>query len=259
MSLNPALPAWPRCTVWLIGASSGIGRATASAMHALGAQVIVSARDARALDAFVIQHPGSIALPLDVTDVAAVRVAHDQALQSAHRGQLDLVMYCAGHYKPMRASDFDLADARRHLQVNYEGVLNLLDVLLPTLQRQGHGHLSLVSSVAGMRGLPKALAYGPTKAALINLAETLFLDLRPLGIGVSLVNPGFVRTPLTEGNDFEMPALLTPEQAAAEIIAGWRDGRFEIHFPRRFTLFLKLASHLPDSWYFPVIRRVTGG
>jgi NAD(P)-dependent dehydrogenase (short-subunit alcohol dehydrogenase family) len=259
MSLNPALPAWPRCTVWLIGASSGIGRATASALHALGAQVIVSARDARALDAFVLQHPGSIALPLDVTDASAVRRVHDQALQSAHQGQLNLVMYCAGHYKPMRATDFDLADARRHLQVNYEGVLNLLDVLLPTLQRQGHGHLSLVSSVAGMRGLPKALAYGPTKAALINLAETLFLDLRPLGIGVSLVNPGFVRTPLTAGNDFEMPALLTPEQAAREIITGWRDGRFEIHFPRRFTLFLKLASHLPDSWYFPVIRRVTGG
>lgn len=259
MSLNPALPAWPRCTVWLIGASSGIGRATAAALHALGAQVIVSARDARALDAFVHQHPGSLALPLDITDALAVRAAHDRALQLAHRGQLDLVMYCAGHYKPMRASAFDLADARRHLKVNYEGVLNLLDVLLPTLHRQGHGHLSLVSSVAGMRGLPKALAYGPTKAALINLAETLFIDLRPLGIGVSLVNPGFVRTPLTAGNDFEMPALLTPEQAAREIISGWRDGRFEIHFPRRFTWFLKVARHLPDSWYFPVIRRVTGG
>ncbi len=259
MSLNPALPAWPRCTVWLIGASSGIGRATAAALHALGAQVIVSARDAGALDAFVLQHPGSIALPLDVTDAVAVRRAHDQALAQARHGQLDLVMYCAGHYKPMRASAFDLVDARRHLQVNYEGVLNLLDVLLPTLQRQGHGHLSLVSSVAGMRGLPKALAYGPTKAALINLAETLFIDLRPQGIGISLVNPGFVRTPLTAGNDFEMPALLTPEQAAQEIISGWRHGRFEIHFPRRFTWFLKMARHLPDSWYFPVIRRVTGG
>jgi len=112
--------------------------------------------------------------------------------------------------------------------------------------------------VAGLRGLPKALAYGPTKAALINLAETLYLDLHPIGVGVSLINPGFVQTPLTAGNDFAMPALLTPEQAAQAMIEGWEAGRFDIHFPRRFTLWLKLARHLPDSWYFPAIRRVTG-
>jgi NAD(P)-dependent dehydrogenase (short-subunit alcohol dehydrogenase family) len=258
MSLNPRMPPWAQCTVWLIGASTGIGRATAAALHACGAQVIVSARDARALQAFVADYPGSIALPLDVTDAPAMRQAHDQALQPARHGQLDLVLYCAGHYHPMRAADFNLADARRHLQVNYEGVLFLLDALLPTLRRQGHGHLSLVASVAGLRGLPKALAYGPTKAALINLAETLYLDLHPIGVGVSLINPGFVQTPLTAGNDFAMPALLTPEQAAQAMIEGWEAGRFDIHFPRRFTLWLKLARHLPDSWYFPAIRRVTG-
>ena len=114
----------------------------------------------------------------------------------------------------MRATDFDLGAALQHLQVNYVGALHLLDAVLPVLLQQGHGHLSLVASVAGYRGLPQALAYGPTKAALINLAETLYLDLQPRGIGVSVVNPGFVETPLTAQNAFRMPALITPEAAA---------------------------------------------
>jgi len=173
-------------------------------------------------------------------------------------GQLDLVVYCAGHYQAMRAQTFDLGEALRHQQVNYVGALHVLAATLPLLTRQGDGHLSLVGSVAGFRGLPKALAYGPTKAALNNLAECLYMDLHPLGIGVSVINPGFVKTPLTAGNDFEMPALLTPDQAAQEILAGWRAGRFEIHFPRRFTGWLKLLRHLPHAWYFPAIHRITG-
>jgi NAD(P)-dependent dehydrogenase (short-subunit alcohol dehydrogenase family) len=112
--------------------------------------------------------------------------------------------------------------------------------------------------VAGWRGLPQGLAYGPTKAALINLAETLFLDLRPMGIGVSLVNPGFVDTPLTANNSFPMPALLTPQQAAAEIIKGWEAGAFEMHFPKRFTWVLRLLRLLPYRWYFPLVHRLTG-
>jgi len=134
----------------------------------------------------------------------------------------------------------------------------VLDPVLPTLLKQGGGHLSLVASVAGFRGLPKALAYGPTKAALNSLAETLYLDLSPQGIGVSVINPGFVATPMTAHNDFSMPALLTPEQAAQEMISGWEAGAFEIHFPRRFTLWLKLLRHLPHALYFPAVRRVTG-
>ena len=130
--------------------------------------------------------------------------------------------------------------------------------MLPHLLAQRGGHLSLVSSVAGYRGLPKALAYGPTKAALINLAETLYLDLAPLGIGVSIVNPGFVRTPLTAGNEFHMPALITPEQAAREILAGLARGKFEIHFPKRFTRWLKLMRHLSYGAYFAAVRRSTG-
>jgi NAD(P)-dependent dehydrogenase (short-subunit alcohol dehydrogenase family) len=146
--------------------------------------------------------------------------------------------------------------------VNYDGALVMLDAVLPQLQRQAQsgrgGHLSLVSSVAGFRGLPQSLAYGPTKAALINLAETLHLDLSPLGLGVSVINPGFVETPLTAGNQFHMPALITPEEAARAIVRGWEAGDFEIHFPKRFTLWLKGLRHLGYGAYFAAVRRSTG-
>jgi NAD(P)-dependent dehydrogenase (short-subunit alcohol dehydrogenase family) len=134
----------------------------------------------------------------------------------------------------------------------------MLDAVLPVLLKQRSGHLSLISSVAGYRGLPNALAYGPTKAALINLAQTLYMDLQPLGIGVSLINPGFVDTPLTAQNEFKMPALITPEQAAHQMLKGWEAGRFEIHFPKRFTLWLKLLGHLSDGLYFRIVRGSTG-
>jgi NAD(P)-dependent dehydrogenase (short-subunit alcohol dehydrogenase family) len=252
--LNPPLADWRGKTVWLVGASSGIGRATAAALHQQGARVVVSARQAHLLDEFVAQHPGSQALVLDATDRAGVHAAARQLLA---QGPLDAVLYCAGHYQPMRADALDLAQMLRHCEVNYLGALYLLDAVLPSLRARGAGHISLVGSVAGYRGLPQSLAYGPTKAALIHLAETLFLDLRPLGIGVSLINPGFVQTPLTAGNAFTMPALLTPEQAAQAMLRGWAQGRFEIHFPKRFTLWLKALRCLPDRAYFYLVRKAT--
>jgi NAD(P)-dependent dehydrogenase (short-subunit alcohol dehydrogenase family) len=148
------------------------------------------------------------------------------------------------------------------MRVNYDGALYMLDAVLPVLMAQSRsgrgGHLSLVASVAGFRGLPKSMAYGPTKAALIHLAETLYLDLAPMKLGVSLVNPGFVETPLTAQNDFRMPALITPEEAAREMLAGWARGDFEIHFPKRFTLWLKGLRHLAYTPYFAAVRRSTG-
>ncbi|CAH0350924.1 SDR family oxidoreductase [Aquabacterium sp. CECT 9606] len=259
MALNPRITVWQGRTVWLIGASTGIGRATAALLHAKGAQVIVSARHVPALQAFVAAHPGSDFEALDVSDSAAVYAVAARIRERSPSGRLDMVVYCAGHYQPMRAQTFDLGEALRHQQINYVGALHVLAATLPWLTEQGTGHLSLVGSVAGFRGLPKAMAYGPTKAALNNLAECLYLDLHPMGIGVSVVNPGFVQTPLTAGNDFDMPALLTPEQAAHEIVSGWHAGRFEIHFPWRFTLWLKLLRHLPHAWYFPAVSRITGG
>jgi NAD(P)-dependent dehydrogenase (short-subunit alcohol dehydrogenase family) len=260
MPLNPPLVAWTGRTAWIVGASTGIGRATAARLHAAGARVIVSARNGKALDEFVAAHPGADAMALDATDREALRDASARIV--AVHGKLDFVCYCAGTYREMRAQDFDLDIALQHQQVNYVGALYLLDAVLPQLLAQGKagrgGHLSLVASVAGYRGLPKALAYGPTKAALIHLAETLHLDLSPQGIGVSVVNPGFVETPLTAGNRFHMPALITPEQAAQEMITGWRRGDFEIHFPKRFTLWLKALRHLGYGPYFAAVRRSTG-
>jgi len=260
VALNPRFKSWAGRTVWLVGASTGIGRATAERLHTLGARVVLSARSAPALQEFVTAHPGSEAIPLDVTDRLAMREAAARIARS--HGRLDLAMYCAGTYAAMRADAFDLDVALRHDQVNYAGALHLLDAVLPQLLKQAQsgegGHISLVSSVAGYRGLPESLAYGPTKAALINLAEALYLDLHARGIGVSVINPGFVETPLTAQNAFKMPALITPAQAALEIVRGWERGEFEIHFPKRFTLWLKAMRHLGYGAYFAAVSRATG-
>ena len=257
MSHNPPLRSWPGQVVWIVGASSGIGRATASALHHQGARVIVSARQVTALERFAQGHPGSIALPMDATAPGAAQQALARIEQAVGRPP-DLVMYCAGHYKAQRADAYDLQEMSKHLAVNYEGVLHWLDAVLPALLKAGHGHISLVGSVAGYRGLPMSLAYGPTKAALNNLAECLYLDLHPRGIGVSIVNPGFVDTPLTAQNQFAMPQLITADDAAQEILRGWARGRFEMNFPRRFTFWMRLLRHLPDAWFFSAVRRVTG-
>jgi len=260
MPLNPSLRNWAGRTVWLVGASTGIGRATAEKLHGLGARVVVSARNKQLLDSFAAAHPGSLALPLDVTDAQALRAAALQ-IQASHGG-LDLVAYFAGTYTPMRATAFDLDVALQHVQINYVGALLLMDAVLPLLLKRGRAgqtaHLSLVSSVAGYRGLPQSLAYGPTKAALINLAETLYQDLKPQGVGVSLICPGFVETPLTAQNEFRMPALLTPAQAADAVVIGWENGDFDIHFPKRFTLWLKAMQFLPYGAYFAAVKRSTG-
>jgi NAD(P)-dependent dehydrogenase (short-subunit alcohol dehydrogenase family) len=254
VALNPCLSDWQGRVVWVVGASSGIGLATAQALHAAGARVAVSARQAPALDAFVAAHPGNLALPLDVGDVQAVR----QAAQAITKqwGPLDLVLYCAAHYQASHARAYDLADMLRHQQVNYVGALNLLDAVMGPMLAARRGHISLVGSVAGYRGLPQALAYGPTKAALAHLAEGLYLDLHGAGIGVSLISPGFVQTPLTAQNSFHMPALITPEQAAQAMLRGWAQGQFEIHFPKRFTRWMRLLRILPYPLYFALIRRI---
>ena len=260
MALNPKMRDWNGRTVWLVGASTGIGRATASILHAQGARVVVSARNAGALAAFVNAHPGAQALPLDATDPLAVKAA---AQTLVAQGALDCVVYCAGHYHAMSATHMDMPDLLRHNEINYLGALYLLDAVSPQMLAQAvnpstgqRGHISLMGSVAGYRGLPNSLAYGPTKAALINLTETLYLDLCNKGVGVSLINPGFVDTPLTRQNQFKMPALITPEQAAEEILHGWAQGAFEIHFPKRFTRLMKALQLLTYPAFFAATRRL---
>ena len=252
---NTPMVDWTGRRVWLIGASSGIGLACAQALRAAGAQVTVSARHPQQVQAWATQDAGVRWVPLDVTRALDVQAAAREVLA---RGPLDLVVYCAGCYKAQRATAFDLNQMLQHNEVNYQGALHVLDAVLPGMLAQQQGHISLISSVAGWVGLPNGLAYGPTKAAMTNLAETLYVDLQDQGIGVSVVHPGFVATPLTAQNEFEMPALITPARAANEMLRGWARGQFDIHFPRRFTLWLKLLKLLPYRLYFPLVRRFTG-
>jgi short-subunit dehydrogenase len=253
--MNPPIRNWQGKHVWIIGASSGIGRALGELFARLGATLYVSARSQAPLDEFVRLHPTSQAFALDVTNSQSMASAFNEITCNK---PLDLIVYCAGHYAPMRAQDFNLEEALKHMQINYCGALNLLGAILPSLLKQRSGHLSLVSSVAGFTGLPKSLAYGPSKAALTHLAEVLYLDLHPSNLGISVVHPGFVKTPLTSQNDFKMPALISAETAALEIVKGYEQGTFEIHFPKRFTRFLKLLRLLPYRLYFLIISRTTG-
>jgi NAD(P)-dependent dehydrogenase (short-subunit alcohol dehydrogenase family) len=257
MAMNHIIEDWGDQYVWIVGASTGIGAATARLLLEKGAHVALSARRREALDELAAAgaRPGTLAVALDVTDHASVVRARDDILATWPR--IDLVLLVAGGYNEMRADSFDLEQANRLIDLNLRGVFNCLAPVLPMLIRQGSGGIGIVSSVAGYSGLPKALVYGPTKAALINLAESLYFDLHPKGIGVYLINPGFVDTPLTKGNDFPMPGLMQPADAARELVRGIGRGAFHIHFPRKFTNTLRFARLLPYRWYFWLIAKVT--
>ena len=262
---NPRLPQWQGRRVWLVGASAGIGAALARALAAQGAQLTLTARNITALDELAGQcGKATRVLAADVTDEASI----NELFARFDRGEAslpELGIYLAGDYTPLDAADGEavLPAARRMLAVNYSAAVewslrfsqrllaNASPADLPA--RKG---IALVASVAGYAGLPKALAYSPSKAALIRFTECLHLDLAPHGIGVWSINPGFVATRLTAQNDFKMPALISAEQAAQEILDGFAAGRFEIHFPKRFTRFMKLISVLPYAVSLPLLRRL---
>lgn len=254
--MNPRIRDWRGKRVWVIGASTGIGAETAQLLLKKGARVALSARRETVLQALVQGHPQALPLPMDVTAPAQVLQARDRLL--AEWQGVDLVLLVAGAYGEMRADGIDLDMVDHLLDLNLRAVFRCLDAVLPTLLAQGSGGIGIVSSVAGYSGLPKALAYGPTKAALINLSESLYFDLHPRGIGVYLINPGFVSTPATAQNDFAMPGLISAQRAAQEIVSGVERGRFHIHFPKRFTNWLRFARLLPYRLYFPLIHKVTG-
>ncbi|MEP7154603.1 MAG: SDR family NAD(P)-dependent oxidoreductase [Betaproteobacteria bacterium] len=257
MSLNTKITDWTGKRVWIVGASTGIGASLAEKLHALKAKVALSARSEDKLNALVARLGASraIALPLDITQVDTIRSAEAELV--AAWGGYDLVVFMAGDYNEMRAWEIDLKIAKQMVAINWEGFLNGLSIVIPHFMQAKAGGIALVSSVAGYRGLPKSLVYGPTKAALINLAEVLYLDLKDKGLDVYVICPGFVKTPMTAKNDFDMPYLITPEEAADEIIKGFQKGEFEIHFPKTFTRMLKTLRHLPYSLYFPAIKKTT--
>lgn len=239
--------------VWITGASSGIGAAIARQLADAGVTVAVSARDAARLRGVSAGHGRLKPYVLDVTD--AGKVADVLAEIESALGPVDLVIAAAGTYAPLQVETLEVAPFRAMYETNYLGVVNVLAAVLPVFRARGAGHVAWIASVAGYRGLPKAAAYGPTKAALINLAESLKPELDVQGIAVSVINPGFVRTPMTAQNDFPMPFLMEPEEAAKRSIAGLAARQFEIAFPARFVAILKLARILPYRLYFALIRR----
>ncbi|MYM26444.1 SDR family NAD(P)-dependent oxidoreductase [Duganella sp. FT135W] len=252
--LNLPLRDWTGLRVWVIGASSGIGAALVQDALQEGAWVALSARRIDRLQAVAGGHPQALVAPLDILDTQAWQERHAQICQQF--GGIDLIVFCAAEYHPERSWEVDPEGAARTLQTNLGSVYTGLSTVLPAMLARGSGGIAIVASVAGYLGLPNASVYGPSKAALINLAELLYVDLRPRGLSVYLINPGFVQTPLTAKNNFAMPALQTPQAAARAIHRGLASGRFEIHFPRRFTLALKLLRWLPYRLRFPLISRL---
>jgi NAD(P)-dependent dehydrogenase (short-subunit alcohol dehydrogenase family) len=254
--VNAPIRDWRDKRVWIVGASSGIGAALAEALLEQGAAVAISARSADKLDRIADRRERAWPLPLDATSEQQLAAAWQQIV--ARWGGVDLVVCMAGTYVPLRAWELAPEVIRSTVETNLTSAMLIAATVLPRFLERGTGALALVASVAGFRGLPKAVVYGPTKAALINFAEALHLDLAPKGISVFLINPGFVATPLTAKNDFRMPALIGAPQAAQRILQGLARGRFEIHFPRRFTLALKLLACLPYPLYFRIVGRMTG-
>ncbi|MDP5238152.1 SDR family NAD(P)-dependent oxidoreductase [Uliginosibacterium sp. 31-16] len=251
--LNPKITDWRGKRVWIVGASTGIGEALARELAARSARQVLSARGVERLAALVADLQGAIALRLDASDSSAMQAAAQEAARLL--GGLDVVIFNAGTYQPLRAWELTPENIRATLNLNVLGVMDGVAAVLPGMLVAGQGHLVIVGSVAGYRGLPKAAVYGASKAALINFAESIYMDLAPRGIGVSLVSPGFVATPLTAQNDFKMPALITAQQAAGEILKGLARGEFEIHFPKRFSRFLKMLQMLPNRLYFALVSR----
>ncbi len=242
---------------WVTGASGGIGAAVALRLAAAGWTVAASARRMAQLQEVAALATGGaiVPIPLDVTDTVAVTQGVAEIEQRL--GPIALAVLNAGTYQADSAKSFSAQAVRALFELNLMGTVHCLDVLLPRMIARGRGRIAVVSSAAGFRGLPRAAGYGASKAALIALCESLKFDLDPLGVTIQVVTPGFVRTPLTDRNDFPMPFIIDTDTAADRLVAGLGCEAFEITFPRRFTSLMKLLRCLPYRLYFPLVRAVT--
>ena len=227
-------------TIWIIGASEGLGRALAQALGRKGASLILSARNLERLSEMCSELPDARAIRCDVTDLDSVRAAVAEA------GHVDGLVYNAGAYDPMRSAEWDTEASLRMSDVNYLGALRVLGETVPGFVRAGQGEVTLIGSLAGYHGLPAAIGYGASKAALISLAETMRHDLAGAGVTLRIVNPGFIKTRLTEKNSFKMPMLMTPKDAADRVVKAMSRRRFRTDFPAPFSWFIRLIDYLPD-------------
>lgn len=231
-------------TYWLIGASEGLGRALAKDLSEAGASVVLSARNATRLEELTGELQQARAVAFDVTSPDAVRNA------VADVGPVDGIIYNAGAYEPMRTTDWDADAALTMCNVNFIGAMRVLGEIVPQFIKAGHGDITLIGSLAGYRGLPAAIGYGASKAALISLAETMRHDLKGSGVVVRIVNPGFIKTRLTRKNDFRMPMLMSPEIAAKHVVKAMRSRRFRTDFPAPFSWFMRSLTFLPDFVFY---------
>lgn len=226
-------------TWWIVGASAGLGAALAQALDARGAHLIISARSQDRLDDVAAHLSSVTVLPMDVTDASSVKNA---AQLAAH---VDAMLYCVGTYTPMHAKDWDALAVEQMIDTNFTGAARVLAGVVPHYVARGFGRIVLIGSLSGYRGLPAAIGYSASKAALMHLAENLLIDLKGTGVLVQMANPGFIKTRLTAKNDFDMPQLMQPDAAAQHVINAIDSGRFETAFPKPFAWVFKWGRYLP--------------
>lgn len=243
---------------WVTGAGKGIGRSVALELAGRGWTVAVTSRTVEDLDKLALDASGLqgsiVGYPGSVTDREGITTLVEKIESDV--GAVELAILNAGTYIRFAASDLTADDFAEQMDINVMGTVNCLAPLLDKMKARRAGHIAVVASVSGYRGLPLASAYGASKAALINMCEALKPELEHLGIGLSLINPGFIRTPLTDKNDFPMPFLMEADAAARRIVDGIMKGKFEIAMPTRFVLLLKLARCLPYALYFAITRKM---
>lgn len=240
---------WQGKRYWLVGASDGLGAALASKLSRAGAEVILSARSEDKLDILAASLPGKArAVPVDVTDAQSVAAAAKSV------GDVDGIVYLAGVYWPFGAKDWNAEQAVEMVDVNFTGLMRVLGEVVPGFVARDAGHIVITSSLTGFRGLPGSIGYTASKAATMSLAECMYADLRKTGVQVQVVNPGFIKTQLTDKNTFKMPFLMEPEDAAREVFEHMNTDKFKKSFPLLFSLLFRGSQLLPDGIYYRLFR-----
>jgi len=243
-------------TIWITGGSTGIGKALAIKFASKGWNVAISARRENLLKEISDENENIHGFPLDVTDKLKCKEVFQQIKDKFQ--EIDICFFSTGTWNPKKEKDIDVEQIEEVFKVNFFGTLNSIKAVEEHFKNKNNGIITIVSSIAGYRGLPNSTGYGPSKSALNNLAESLYFDFKRSNVRVCLVSPGFIKTPMTDKNDFKMPFLKTTEYAAEKIYDGLMNKNvFEIHFPKSLTLILKLFSFLPSKIYFGLVGKMT--
>jgi len=237
--------------IWITGASSGIGKALAEKFALEGWKVAASARRKEILDE-MSSHENIFSYPLDVTNQDQIKISFEKIIEDFNG--LDLCVFSSGTYDPKLEQKINVKQNKFVMETNFFGVLYCINAVENYFKNKKNGHISIVSSVAAYRGLPNSSGYGPSKAALTNLTESLYFDFKKHNVRISLVSPGFIKTPLTDKNEFPMPFIKSPEFAAEKMFNGLTKSKaFEIHFPKALTILLKIFRVLPYKIYLFLI------